>query len=99
VHLAHPHHAQHGEQGLQFDARAGFFNGLAQRTIGGAFAQFHEAGGQGPEAEARLDVAAAQQHLVAPHRHRAHHVERVFVVDLAAGRADRAFAVVVGGTW
>jgi hypothetical protein len=66
------------------------------RAFGRGFAQFHEAGRQRPQAVTRLDVAAAQQHLLAPDRHRAHHVERVFVVHFAARGADRPVAVVVG---
>ena len=97
VDLADAHDVEHREQALQLDAGAGFLVGLAQRAFGGRLAELHEAGRQRPQAVARLDVAAAQQHLVAPHRHRADHVERVFVVDGAAGGADRALAVVVGG--
>ena len=61
-----------------------------------AFTQFHETRRQCPEAVPGLDVAAAQEHAVLPHRHGAHHVQRVLVVDLAAVGADGALAVVVG---
>ena len=70
--------------------------GLAQGAFLGGLAELHEAGRQGPQAVARLDVAPAQQHLVVPDRHGADDVERVLVVDGAAGGADRALAVVVG---
>src|SRR5436853_467045 len=46
---------------------------------------------------ARRDVAAAEQHLVAPDRHGADDVQRVFVVDRVADGADRAVPIVVGG--
>ena len=95
VDLGHPHHVQYREQALQFDVGAGLFHGLARGAVGGAFAEFEKAGRQRPEAVARLDVAPAQQHLIAPHRHRAHHVDRVLVVNLAAGRAGGPGAVVI----
>jgi hypothetical protein len=96
VHLPDTHHVEQREQALQLDARAGFFHRLAHGTFGRGLAQFHEPGRQRPVAVARLDVALAQQHLFAPHRHRADHVERVLVVHFAAGAAHRALAVVIG---
>jgi hypothetical protein len=96
VHLSDPDHVEQREQILQFDARAGFFDCLAYRALGRGLAQFHETCRQRPQAVSRLDVATAQQHLLAPDRHRAHHVEGVLVVHLAAGGADRAVTVVVG---
>ena len=97
MHLADPHHVHHGEQVLQFDLGAGFFHRLADGAIGQRLAQFHEAGRQRPEAVAWLDRPLAQQHLLAPHRHGADHVERVLVVDGLAGGANGTLAVVVSG--
>jgi hypothetical protein len=78
--------------------RAGFLVGLAQRAFGHVLSpsSMKPAGSVHRPRAARC--CAAQQHLLAPHRHRADHVDRVLVVDLAAGGADRALAVVVGGT-
>lgn len=88
MHLAHAGHAHHGEQVFHDELCAGFFGGFAGCTLGGGFAQLHKACGQGPFAFARLDVAFAQQDLVAQPRHCAHHIERVFVMDCVAGSAD-----------
>jgi hypothetical protein len=91
VHLPHAHHADHREEALHLVVGAGLFIGFARSALGGGFAKLHEARGQRPFAPARLDVALAQQHLVAEHGNGAHHVQRVLVVDGAAGGADGAF--------
>src|SRR5450755_3606120 len=96
VQLPDANDIEHCEQALQFDACAGFLDGFTQRAFGRRFAEFHEAGGQRPQAIARLDVAAAEQHFVAPDRHGADDVERILVVDRAAHAARGALAVVVG---
>ena len=92
MHLAHTHHIHEGKKPLQFILRTGFFIGFTGRPFGGGFAHFHETRRQRPFAPARFDIAFAQQDLraiFAPDRHGTHHVERVFVVDGVAGRADR----------
>jgi hypothetical protein len=96
VHLADAHHVDQGEESLHLDPRPGLLDGLAQGALEGGLAELHEAGGQGPQALSRLDVAPAEQHLVLPHRQRADDVERVLVVDRRADRAGGAIAVVVG---
>ena len=60
VDLADVDDAHHAEQLLHFKLRTGFFHRLAGGPIGSAFAQLHEACGQGPFAESWLDVALAQ---------------------------------------
>ncbi len=95
MHLPDPNDAQHGEQALELEMRAGLLDGLARCALLDGLAQFHEACGECPQAVARLDIAPAQQHLVAPYRHRADHVQRVLVVDRVANGAGRALAVVV----
>jgi len=95
VHLADLHHVEQGEQVPQFDARTGFFVRLAKRALSRGFSEFQEARGQGPEPQPRLDVAAAQQHLALPNRHGPHHIERVFVLDVAASATHGPLPVVV----
>ena len=60
----------------------------------GALVQFHEAGRQGPVADARRDRPAAQQHLVLPHGHGTDDDLRVVVVDETAVGADQPLALV-----
>ena len=97
VHLADARHVHDGKQFLQLKLGTGLFVGLTGSAFGGGFAQFHETGRQRPHAAAGLDVALAQQHLLAglaPYRHRANYVERVFVVNGVAGGANGALACV-----
>jgi len=47
---------------------AGLFQGFAHGGLFHGLAVFHEACGQGPVTQARLDGAAAQQHFIAPYR-------------------------------
>jgi len=90
MHLAHSGHAHHGEQVFHDELRAGFFCGFSGSALRSGFTQFHEACRQGPFALARLDVAFAQQDLVAQPRHCDHHIERVFVVNRVEDCADGA---------
>jgi hypothetical protein len=96
MHLADAHDVEQGEQGPELDLCASLFDGLAHRAFGRRLTELQKARRQRPQAVARLDGALAQQHLVAPHRHRADDVVRVLVVHRAARRADRTLAVVVG---
>jgi len=63
---------------------------LARCALRHGFVEFHEAGWQRPLAPARFNVALAQQHPIAENRDRAHHVQRILVMDRVAGRADGA---------
>ncbi len=87
--------------GAQLEGSKWFAKELMTRhgipTAPARLAELEEAGRQRPQAAARLDVAAAQQHLVAPDRDRAHHVQRIDVVHRPASWAHRTLAVVVGG--
>ena len=96
MNLARAHHIQKAEQRLQLEVRPGFLDRFADGALGQGLAEFHEAGRQSPETLARLDVAAAQQHLFAPDRQRADHIQRVLVVHDLAGAAHRTVAVVIG---
>jgi len=87
--------AIHRIQLADFDARVGFFECLANRRLCRAFAILHKAAGQGPQAEARLDSAAAQQYFVFPFGERTYHHVGVLVMDRAAGGADVPGATVV----
>ncbi|CAG9229457.1 conserved hypothetical protein [Burkholderia vietnamiensis] len=94
VDLMHVRHVEQREQVLYLDARAGFLERFACGGLGRRLAHFHEARGQRPEPVARFDRAAAQQHLIAPDRHRADHVARILVMDRAAVIANEALAVI-----
>jgi len=71
-----------------FNARAGFFPGLAGRTFERGLAVFHEPGGQGPQAIPGFDCAATQEDLVFPFGDTAHDHFRILIVDRAASGAD-----------
>ncbi|CAM2167796.1 hypothetical protein BLAT2472_10711 [Burkholderia latens] len=94
VDLVHVRHVQQREEVLHFDACAGFLERFPCCGLGRRFAHFHETRRQRPEPVARFDRAPAQQHLIAPDRHRAHHVARILVMDRAAVIANEALAVV-----
>lgn len=79
-----------------FDACAGLFIGFTDCAFLGCLPQFHETGWQGPISLSGFDVSLAQQHLIAPHRQGADHIQWVDVVDVMASRANRAHSVVVG---
>jgi hypothetical protein len=92
VNLPNTNHIQHREQTFHFDLRARLLNRFAQRTICGGFTQFHEACRQSPLAMARLDVALAQKHpftLFPPIRYGTNHIQRVFIMNGPARRANR----------
>jgi len=94
MHLAHARDVHQREEFLHFKLCACFFHRFTCCTLGHGFVKFHKACGQRPFAKAWLNVALAQQHLVVPHRHCAHHVEWVFVMDGLAGIAHRTLACV-----
>ncbi len=75
---------------LQRHFGTGFFTGLPKGAHFGAFANFHKTRGQGPQTIARLDRPLAQQNLLPPGRYDADDVARIFVLDVPAGRANRA---------
>jgi len=83
-------HANEGVHRADLDLRAGFLGRLPCGSLGQRLMVFHETGGQGPHTVARLDGAAAEQHLVFPFRQAADHQLGVLVMDGAASVADRA---------
>jgi hypothetical protein len=77
--------------------RQRLFARLAPRAVLGCFIEFEIAGRHRPEAAARFDGAAAQEHLALMPDHGANHDARVLVIDEAAGGADIAFMGVAIG--
>ena len=93
--LSYLGHVDETEQPAQLDVGSGFLVGFALGPAAGGFGQFHKACRQRPFAAARLDIALAQQHApVVRHGQGADHIERVFIVDGVAGRANGTFACV-----
>ena len=88
MHLIDVGHVDHGEQGVDVDVGAGFLEGFAGGRVRRRFADFHEAGGQRPVAEARFDGAPAQQYPALPFSDAADDDFRVAVMDFAAVGAD-----------
>ena len=96
--LSHAGHVQQREETFHGKLRARFFQRFARCAFGHGLVHFHEAGGQRPFAKARLDIAFAQQDLVAPVGHGPHHIEWILVVNGAARRTHRAlFGVAIVG--
>ena len=82
------------EQLMHFEVGPRLLPRFPRRGGLGALVQFHEAGRQGPVADARRDRPAAQQHLVLPHGHGTDDDLRVVVVDETAVGADQPLALV-----
>lgn len=80
--------AYHGKRGIDDDACAGFFVGFPGGGFGGGFAVFHEAGGQRPEPELRLNGAPTKQYPSLPGGYAADHEPGVFIMDMPATPAD-----------
>ena len=92
-------HVIDGEQPIDRDSRGRFFKGLAYRPGLGRFMEFEIAGRQRPEADARLDCAAAQQNALVPAAHRSDDDFGIFVSDEAAIGADEPLAIFARGNF
>jgi hypothetical protein len=90
IDLIRRQHIDDGIKAIQRHFRAGLFTGLAKGAHFGTFANFHEARRQSPQTIARLDRPLAKQNLLPPGRYDADDVARIFVLDVPAGRANRA---------
>ena len=97
MHLADVRHVDQGIDAQVAHPGAGFFHGFAYGGLLDGLAVFHEAGGQGPETQARLDGTTAQQHLIAPHRYGAGDDIGVLVVNGLTVIADITQACVAFG--
>ena len=88
MHLIDMWHIDQGVDGQVFNHGTGFFQGLAPGGVFDRFAVLHKACGQRPVAFARLDGAAAQQHLRTPHGHAAGDDIGVLIMNGLAMVAD-----------
>src|SRR5688572_8845435 len=94
VHLVRVQHVDDGQQRADLDIRQRLLDRLAPGGILDGFAVLHEAGGEGPEAAARLDGAAAHQDAVLEDRHAAGDDPRILIMDRGTSPADEARQVV-----
>lgn len=87
----------HGEWSVDDDFGPGLFPGFPARGIGRRFAVFHETGWQRPEAKARLYRPSAEKYGAIVLGNAAHDEARIFVVNMAAIRADMPRQIVARG--
>ena len=97
LHLADPGDGIDREHAIEGDARAGFLPGFAAGAFLDRLAHFHVAGGDGPEAAARFDGAAAEQDRAVHGDDAADDDLRVLIGDDAAIGAGQPLAVVALG--
>lgn len=88
--------ADQGKGGVDRDLGPGLFKSLASGSFCGGFSVFHEACGQGPEANPWLNGSPAKKNASCPFGDAADDQARVFVVNPAAGRADLTGQIISG---
>ena len=97
VHLVRVQHVHDREQRADLDvARSASSSDSRRAPVLRRLAVLHEAGGDRPEAVARLDRAPAQQDAALVFRHAADDDLRILVVNRAAAVADVARQVIAG---
>ena len=90
MHLARAQHVRDRQQRADLHPRQSFLVALARRALLQRLAVFHEAGGNRPVAEPRLDRAPADEDAALVLRHAADHDLGILIVDRAAGLAHVA---------
>ena len=94
IHLADVGKTQHRRKSREFYTRVGFFPCLTNRSLLGAFADFHEAGWKRPKAVFWLDRATTEQDLIAPFWNTAGDNLRILIMDGLTDLADESGKVI-----